>query len=372
MLLYFIIYLNFLLGQINFVLIIFKKESIYMEIKVNNYLKTHKKDKDLTKEKGNIECGLDWRKAPLKKWDLSGLKLSDYKKRAKFQFATLIDAHLIKTTLKKAFLLGAELQGAKLMGAKLQGADLVGANLQEAILLDANLQGAKLMGAKLQGANLVGANLQGADLSNSNLRNAIFSEKTILTNVNFFQCTLDGSTIKNAYNNMDKEVIQVRTIKKKRNYSSAREIYILFKKYFKSEGMYDISGKYFVQEKKMERILNKKRKEWGKYFLNTFLDIVSGYGEKPLNAIICSLIIIMGGTNIYWLFDGIMVTNNKVTFSGTFFESFYFSLITFSTLGYGDLIPKAGIFRIIASFESLMGVALTAIFIFIFARKTTR
>ena len=342
MLLYFIIYLNFLLGQINFVLIIFKKESIYMEIKVNNYLKTHKKDKDLTKEKGNIECGLDWRKAPLKKWDLSGLKLSDYKKRAKFQFATLIDAHLIKTTLKKAFLLGAELQGAKLMGAKLQGAELVGANLQ------------------------------GADLSNSNLRNAIFSEKTILTNVNFFQCTLDGSTIKNAYNNMDKEVIQVRTIKKKRNYSSAREIYILFKKYFKSEGMYDISGKYFVQEKKMERILNKKRKEWGKYFLNTFLDIVSGYGEKPLNAIICSLIIIMGGTNIYWLFDGIMVTNNKVTFSGTFFESFYFSLITFSTLGYGDLIPKAGIFRIIASFESLMGVALTAIFIFIFARKTTR
>ena len=82
--------------------------------------------------------------------------------------------------------------------------------------------------------------------------------------------------------------------------------------------------------------------------------------------------IILGSAGIYWLFNGIMAANNKVTFGGTFFESFYFSLVTFATLGYGDLIPKAGIFRIIASFESLMGVVLTAIFIFIFARKTTK
>ena len=343
-----------------------------MEAKVKKYLIAHKKDKDLTKEKSNIECGLNWVKAPLKRWDLSGLNLSSYQDRANFQFTTLINTYLIETTLESAFLSRAELQKAVLIGANLQGADLVGTNLQGAILPGANLQGANLPGANLQGANLSGANLQGADLSNSNLKYAIFDEKTILTDVNFFQCTLDGSTIKNAYKNMDKEVIQVRTTEKKKNYSEAREIYILLKNYFNREGMHDISGKYFVQEKKMERILNKKRKEWGKYFLNIFLDIVSGYGEKPLNAIICSLIIILGSADIYWLFNGIMAANNKVTFGGTFFESFYFSLNTFATLSYGDLMPKAGFFRIIASFEALMGGALTAIFIFIFARKTTR
>ena len=363
-----------------------------MEAKVKNYLITHKKDKNLAKEKDNIECGLDWSEAPLKGWDLSGLKLSTYQSRANFQYATLINAYLTKTTLKSAFLSRANLQGADLVGAKLQGADLVGANLQgatlvgatlvganlvgaklqEANLVGANLQGATLLGANLAGANLAGANLQGANLGNSNLRDAIFDEKTILTDVDFFQCTLDGSTIKNAYKNIDKEVIQIRTTKKKNNYSRAREIYILLKNYFRREGMYDISGEYFIQEKKMEKILNKKRKKWGKYFLNIFLEIVSGYGERPLNAIICSLIIILGSAHIYWLFNGIMATNDKVTFGGTFFESLYFSIVTFATLGYGDLIPKAGFFRFIASFESLTGIILTAIFIFIFARKTTR
>jgi len=392
MLLYFIIYFNFSLRQINFTPVIFKKESIDMEAKVKNYLMACKKDKDLTNEKSNIECGLDWSKAPLKGWDLSGLKLSAYQGRAKFQYAILTNAFLTKTTLKSAFLSQAELQGANLVGAKLQGADLVGAKLQGAILVEAKLQGANLAGTKLQGANLSGANLQGAILSganlqgailsganlqganlgNTNLRDAIFDEKTILAGVDFFQCTLDGSTIKNAYKNMDKEVVQARTIKNKKNYPRAREIYILLKNYFSREGMYDVSGEYFIQEKKTEKILNKKRKEWGKYFLNIFLEIVSGYGEKPLNAIICSLIIILGSADIYWLFNGIMATNSKITFGGTFLESFYFSLVTFATLGYGDLIPKAGFFRIIASFESLMGVVLTAIFIFIFARKTTR
>ena len=331
-----------------------------MEAKVKDYLTIHEEDKNLNKEKNFIKCGLDWSKADLEGWDLSGLKLSAYRNKANFQYATLINAFLTKTTLKSAFLSRAKLQGADLVGANLQGADLVGANLQ----------GATLAGANLQGANLVGANLQGANLDNSNLRDAIFDEKTILTDVDFFQCTLDGSTIKNAHKNMDKEVIQVRTIKK--NYPRAREIYILLKNYFSREGMYDISGEYFIQEKKTEKILNKERKEWGKYFLNIFLEIVSGYGEKPLNAIMCSLAIILGSAGIYWLFNGIVATNDKVTFGGTFFESLYFSIVTFATLGYGDLIPKAGFFRFIASFESLMGVVLTAIFIFIFARKTTR
>ena len=343
-----------------------------MEAKVKKYLMAHKKDKDLTNEKNNIGRGLDWIKAPLKGWDLSGLKLSSYDDKANFKYATLIDAYLINTILNRAFLTQAKLQEARLLGAKLRGADLTGANLQGAKLVGAKLQRAKLVGANLQGANLVGANLQGANLTNSNLRGAIFDEKTILTDVNFFQCTLDGSTIKNAYKNMDKEVIQIRTTETKKNYSEAREIYILLKNYFNREGMHDISGEYFFQEKKTEKILNKERKEWDKYFLNIFLEKVSGYGEKPLNAIKCSLAIILGSAGIYWLFNGIMATSDKVPFYGTFFESLYFSLVTFATLGYGDLIPKSGFFRIIASLESLMGVALIAIFIFIFARKTTR
>ena len=45
-----------------------------------------------------------------------------------------------------------------------------------------------------------------------------------------------------------------------------------------------------------------------------------------------------------------------------FFESFYFSIITFTSLGYGDIAPT-GIGRLIASFEVLAGLILVAVFV---------
>lgn len=46
----------------------------------------------------------------------------------------------------------------------------------------------------------------------------------------------------------------------------------------------------------------------------------------------------------------------------TFLSSIYFSIITFSSLGYGDILP-IGFGKVIASLEVLLGLGLTAIFI---------
>ena len=50
----------------------------------------------------------------------------------------------------------------------------------------------------------------------------------------------------------------------------------------------------------------------------------------------------------------------------------YFSIVTFTTLGYGDLLPGSGWMRTVACFEALCGVALMALFIVALARKFTR
>ena len=71
---------------------------------------------------------------------------------------------------------------------------------------------------------------------------------------------------------------------------------------------------------------------------------------------------------IIFLFSGAYLTNDSMfTENGrektlTFEETVYFSIITFTTVGYGDISPR-GINRIIASIESLIGVILNIAFV---------
>ncbi|MBI4964136.1 MAG: pentapeptide repeat-containing protein [Desulfomonile tiedjei] len=64
----------------------------------------------------------------------------------------------------------ANLQGAHISGANVQGSILYQANLSDAILFDTNMQGAKLIEADLRGAYLLLANLSGANLWAANLQ----------------------------------------------------------------------------------------------------------------------------------------------------------------------------------------------------------
>jgi uncharacterized protein YjbI with pentapeptide repeats len=86
--------------------------------------------------------------------------------------ASLQGADLNKANLQSAHIWGVDLQSASLRGANLRGAFLREANLENADLTDANLQDARFFYANLQGAHLRGADLQSADLRMANLQNA--------------------------------------------------------------------------------------------------------------------------------------------------------------------------------------------------------
>jgi uncharacterized protein YjbI with pentapeptide repeats len=115
--------------------------------------------------------------------------------------ANLEGADLVGANLEGADLVGANLEGARLAGANLEGADLVRANLEGAYLSRANLEGARLFGGNLQGSYLVGANLEdiyltganleGTDLSRANLQGAHLSEAN-LEGARLFGANLEG------------------------------------------------------------------------------------------------------------------------------------------------------------------------------------
>ncbi|PUZ92369.1 potassium transporter Kef, partial [Vibrio vulnificus] len=54
-----------------------------------------------------------------------------------------------------------------------------------------------------------------------------------------------------------------------------------------------------------------------------------------------------------------------------FLNAVYFSVVTFTTLGYGDISP-VGLARFIAALEAFLGSFTMALFVVVFVKKMTR
>ncbi len=96
-------------------------------------------------------------------------------------------------SLKGAKLIGCDLSGANLAGADLRGADLSRANLTKANLIGAQLEGATLFHATLDKAELLKADLRGADLTQASAVGAGFGGAD-LAEATLFNCTLTGAS----------------------------------------------------------------------------------------------------------------------------------------------------------------------------------
>jgi hypothetical protein len=89
--------------------------------------------------------------------------------------------------------------------------------------------------------------------------------------------------------------------------------------------------------------------------------VVMGYGEKPARVLLNAILAILTFALIYQRFGAI----NDRSFS----SCLYFSAITFTTVGYGDLAPH-GALRLIAASEAFTGILLCGLFIFCLGRRT--
>ncbi len=104
-----------------------------------------------------------------------------------------------------------------------------------------------------------------------------------------------------------------------------------------------------------------------------------GYGDRPLRVISGALLIILLAS-VFYLYAGISYNNILIDydlafkFSPTGFSDFikclYLSIITFTTLGFGDVVASSDWGRIVTGLEALVGALYMALLIFVFGRRT--
>jgi len=244
------------------------------------------------------------------------------------------------------------LRDATLYGAHLEGAILEDAHLEGAYLTDAYLEGANLWGAHLEGAILVGTHLEGANLSRAHLEGALlwdvkFPPDTKLENADWGNYILGWE--------------------KRGFFDMAAATYRCLKLWYTTAGMHDIAAKFYYREKEANRKGLKlfSKSSWNHRLAAEFMRAVFGYGEQWLNILFLIAVVIFGLAAAYYFWGSFS--------SSSFWDTLYYSAVSFTALGYGQWAPQpTGWAKVAGAAEAIIGVFMMALLLVTFVRKWTK
>ncbi|MBI2463525.1 two pore domain potassium channel family protein [Candidatus Peregrinibacteria bacterium] len=174
-----------------------------------------------------------------------------------------------------------------------------------------------------------------------------------------------------------KEKLRNRSNLNKQSISRIAHFYIMMERFYSSlEVLYDkkdfIDALSRAYEEKMYYRKHKflfQKKRW-RYFEYEFLDITCKYGDSfarwGLTAFLFALIM----SGIYFLIDmSLPLSDRMVGINGHWFDYIYYSLITVTSLGYGDILPTTFATKFLASFEVFFGFIMLGVFVNLIQKK---
>jgi len=147
------------------------------------------------------------------------------------------------------------------------------------------------------------------------------------------------------------------------------------KESYKNEGDYSMAGEFFIREMDLRTRALKMDKEYSGFMASKLVSVLCGYGERPARVIFWWLAFVFIFAVIY--FSGQLIAPagpGKIeydTWNG-FLTCLYFSVVTFTTLGFGDIQPSTDAGRAVAGVEAFTGAFMIALFVLVLGRKMIR
>ena len=260
---------------------------------------------------------------------------------AHLEHASLRDAHL-----EHAYLQGAHLNYAILWGTRLDHAILREAHLEHADLLDAHLEHANLEGAHLADTILARAHLGGTKLTGANLANADVTRLSYL----------GPAPLPEKRTPFRVSVAARRLWDWLRNNPMPYRHRVMRNRYQGIRGLDSCHGnRIFVREASDQDYLDTiesqlRGRRWRKFCF--WLWGLTDYGRSIMSVVgfATLLICVFGWAYSYW---PQMISARPRT--PTAFTPYYFSIVTYTTLGFGDVKPINLGGEILVSMEVILG-----------------
>ena len=291
--------------------------------------------------------------------DLSGLDLSG----ADLSNAALDGARLLGTNLTGAILFRCSLEGANALGADFSDADLTEARAGRAVFGSCRFDGANLFGADLHEATFSEASLVGADLRSARLRDArlrgVDLRDAELRAADLAGADLTGAGVNGAdFADVTLSRASVRGIV---GYGDANWLGA-------DISDIDFNGAYALRRTIMdENYLHEFRSasRWSN-LLYLAWKLTSDCGRSLARWAVVTLVMAIG--------FGLAYTQVDIDYGDyeTTLSPFYFSVVTLTTLGYGDVLPASLGAQVVVLFEVITGYIMLGGLLSIFATKMGR
>ena len=165
--------------------------------------------------------------------------------------------------------------------------------------------------------------------------------------------------------------------KVRKKYREAEEIYRNLSVHLSSAGIYEDASQFLYREMVV------RRKQMPLFSIRRFcsksIDLLCGYGEKTYRILLSAAALIFFISWIHYLAgvrlgEQLLRLDWNQTFQNNFSEYFaclYFSVVSFTTRGFGDITPF-GLSRFAAALEAFIGAFMIALFVLTFVRKMIR
>lgn len=262
-------------------------------------------------------AGLDLSRCDFTGSDLSGADLTG----SQLVHARLDGAVLHGTKLERAELLGASLRGAELTEAHCERAGLGGSDLSGARLLNAHLDGATLTKAKVAGADFRASSMRGARLLDLDLDGAVF-DSADLRDADLSACRVGHAS----FCGTDLRGSRLRGMS---DYQRASWVGADIREA-------DFCGAWLLRRHVLdENYLDEFRKQSpGHEWVYKVWWATSDCGRSVTRWAAWTALLCVIWAGLYEIVGGIDYGGSE-----SLLDPLYFSVVTFTTLGYGDFLP---------------------------------